>query len=140
MGEVQGHMNFAQPAITALVLALLAGFLPAEAQQAGKVYRIGVISMRSGPNPEINAFRQRLQEMEYVEGRNVVLEIRYAGGNTEKLPGLTAEMVRLGVDVIVTQSGVAALAAREATQTIPIVMASSGDAVSTVWDVIDRRG
>jgi putative tryptophan/tyrosine transport system substrate-binding protein len=111
--------------------AVLATPLAAEAQQAGRVPRIGFISMRSGPsdNAQLDAFRQGLRELGYLEGRNVVLEIRYAGEKFEKLPDLAADLVRLKVDVIVTQSGVAGLAAKEATQTIPIVMASSGDAV-----------
>jgi len=115
----------------AVVLSLTIASLAAEAQQAGKVYRIGFVSMRSGPddNPQLDAFRQGLQEMGYREGRNAVLEIRYAAGDPAKLPGLAADMVRLKVEVIVTQSGIAAIAAKKATQTIPIVMVSSGDAV-----------
>ena len=102
-----------------------------EAQQVGKVYRIGFISMRSGPrdNPQLEAFRKGLREIGYLEGGNAVLEIRYAGSDPQKLPALAAEMVRLKVDVIVAQSGVASIAAKKATQTIPIVMLSSGDAV-----------
>jgi len=110
---------------------LLAAPLAVEAQQAGHPYRIGFISMRSGPadNPQLDAFRGGLRELGYLEGQNVVLEIRYAGGTVEKLPKLAAELVRLKVDVIVTQSGVAAIATKKATRTIPIVMVSSGDAV-----------
>jgi putative ABC transport system substrate-binding protein len=114
-----------------LALSLLAAPLGAEAQQAGKVPRIGFISMWAGPsdNAQLDAFRQGLRALGYVEGQNVALEIRYAGDRFEKLPDLAAELVRLKVDVIVTQSGVAGMAAKEATQTIPIVMASSKDAV-----------
>src|SRR6266850_3389362 len=84
-----------------LVLSLLAGPIgrAADAQEpkAGKVYRIGFMSMRSGraDNPQLDAFQQGLREMGYLEGRNVVLEIRYAKGDPRKLPGLAAEMVRL---------------------------------------------
>jgi putative tryptophan/tyrosine transport system substrate-binding protein len=115
----------------AVVLALTIAVFAAEAQQTSKVYRIGFVSMRSGPgdNPQLEAFRQGLQAMGYQEGRNAVLEIRYAAGDPAKLPDLVAEIVRLKVEVIVTQSGIAAIAAKKATQTIPIVMASSGDAV-----------
>jgi ABC-type uncharacterized transport system substrate-binding protein len=105
--------------------------MSAAAQSAERTYRIGFVSMRSGPadNPHLDAFRQGLDALGYREGRNVALEVRYAQGNQKKLPDLVAEMVRLKVEVIVTQSGVAALAAKRATRTIPIVMVSSGDAV-----------
>src|SRR6266849_10119890 len=91
-----------------LTLSLLAP-LATEAQQAARVYRLGFLSMRSGPtdNPQLDAFRQGLRELGYLEGRNVVLEVRYAAGSEEKLPSLAAELVRLNVDVIVAQSGVA---------------------------------
>jgi putative tryptophan/tyrosine transport system substrate-binding protein len=113
-----------------VVIGLLAP-VSAAAQSAEKTYRIGFVSMRSGPtdNPHLDAFRQGLDALGYCEGRNVALEVRYAQGNQRKLPDLVAEMVRLKVEVIVTQSGVAALAAKRATRTIPIVMVSSGDAV-----------
>jgi len=117
----------------AVVLAVSLTIAPpaTEAQQSARVYRLGFLSMRSGPtdNPQLDAFRQGLRELGYLEGRNVVLEVRYAAGSEEKLPGLAAELVRLNVDVIVAQSGVASTAAKNASKTIPIVMASSGDAV-----------
>ena len=115
----------------ALLVACVAAPLSAAAQQAGRVYRLGFLSMRSGPtdNPQLEAFRAGLRELGYVEGRNVALEIRYAGGDDRQLGGLAAELVRLNPDVIVAQSGVASLAVRNKTKTIPIVMASSGDAV-----------
>jgi putative ABC transport system substrate-binding protein len=119
----------------ALALALLAlsaaAPVVAAAQQPGRVYRLGFLSMRSGPtdNPQLDAFRAGLRDLGYVEGRNIVLEIRYAGGDDRKLGGLAAELVRLNPEVIVAQSGVASLAVRNKTKTIPIVMASSGDAV-----------
>ena len=117
----------------ALTLLLLVCAAPgaAEAQQPGRVFRIGFISMRAGPadNTQLDGFRQGLRELGYQEGRNVVLEIRYAAGDMRKLPVFAAELARLKPDVIVAQSGVAALAAKQVTKTIPIVMASSGDAV-----------
>ena len=114
-----------------LTVSLILAPLAAGAQQSARVYRLGFLSMRSGPtdNPHLDAFRQGLRELGYLEGRNVVLEVRYAAGSEEKLPGLAAELVRLNVDVIVAQSGVASTAAKNASKTIPIVMASSGDAV-----------
>jgi putative ABC transport system substrate-binding protein len=87
--------------------------------------------MRGGPadNPQLDGFRAGLRELGYVEGRNVVLEVRYADGADRKLGELAAELVKLNPDVIIAQSGVASLAVRNKTKTIPIVMASSGDAV-----------
>jgi len=117
----------------AFVTGLGAALAPlgVEAQQAKKVSRIGFISMRSGPadNPQLEAFRQGLRELGYLEGQNVLLEIDYAGANVSKLPDLAAKLVRLNVDVIVAQSGAATIAAKRATRTIPIVMVSSADAV-----------
>ena len=89
--------------ISTLVLGLLSGPLPAEAQQVGKVYRIGYLGARSASPTEI-AFRQGLRELGYVEGQNLVSEYRWAEGKYERLPDLAAELVRLKVDVIVTSS------------------------------------
>ncbi len=92
--------------------------MPAEAQQAEKVYRIG--RLRGGPNQI--AFRQRLRELGYVVGQNLVIE--YRSGRFKQLPDLAAELVRLKVDVIVAGPGPEAIrAAQQATRTIPIVMA-----------------
>jgi ABC-type uncharacterized transport system substrate-binding protein len=119
---------------SALALALLALCSTAPlvaAAQPARVYRLGFLSMRAGPtdNPQLDAFRAGLRDLGYVEGRNIVLEVRYAGGNDQRLGGLAAELVRFNPDVIVAQSGSASLAVRNKTKTIPIVMASSGDAV-----------
>jgi len=115
----------------ALLISCIAAPFSAEAQQAARVYRLGFLSMRAGPidNPQLDAFRAGLRELGYVEERNVVLEVRNAGGDDKKLDGLAAELVRLNPDVIVAQSGVASLVVRNQTKSIPIVMASSGDAV-----------
>ncbi len=115
-----------------LVCSLLTWPLSAEGQQAGKVYRLGYLGI--GPPPDgrdtrLDLFRQGLRDLGYVEGRNLALEIRYTREKPERLPDMAAELVGLKVDVIVTSSGVAALAAKKATQTIPIVMLTSGDAV-----------
>ena len=116
----------------ALLIACIAAPFSAEAQQAARVYRLGFLSMRAGPidNPQLDAFRAGLRELGYVEERNVVLEVRNAGGDDKKLDGLAAELVRLNPDVIVAQSGVASLVVRNQTKSIPIVVASSGDAVT----------
>jgi putative ABC transport system substrate-binding protein len=113
--------------------ALLAAPLAPEAQPAGKVYRVGVLSPFSssfGPGPSFEAFRQTLRELGYVEGPNIVLEYRWADGRYDRLPDLTAELVHLRVDVIFSAwSTPAALATKKATSTIPIVFAGVGDAV-----------
>src|SRR5438093_4935177 len=88
----------------------------AHAQQPKKVSRIGVLSLGSpGPSPLLDAFRQGLRELGYVEGQNVALEYRFAEAKLEALPGLAAEVVRLKVDVLVTIATPAAIAAKNAT-------------------------
>jgi len=114
--------------ISTLTLGLLAGPFPAEAQQAGKVYRIGFLDFRlrsTTTDPRLAAFRQGLRELGYVEGQNLVLEYRSAKGKRERLPEVAAELVRLKVDVIVTSGSPRAWrAAKRASRTIPIVMSS----------------
>jgi len=110
--------------IVTLVLGLLAAALPAKAQKAGKVYRIGFLDFRlrsTTTDPRFIAFRQGLRELGYVEGQNVVLEYRSARGKRDRPPELAAELVKLKVD----RSSRMVLAARRATRTIPIVMAGS---------------
>jgi putative ABC transport system substrate-binding protein len=116
-----------------LTVLFLASIHFAEAQQPGKVYRIGTleISSHSGRTHLWEAFRQGLGELGYVEGKNVALEQRWAEGKRDRLPGLAAELVRFKVDVIVTAATEPALAAKKATSTIPIVMASQSDPVGT---------
>jgi putative tryptophan/tyrosine transport system substrate-binding protein len=104
--------------------------LDAETQPRAKVARIGVLTLSTATwGPDGEAFREGLRENGYVEGQNIILEHRDATGKAERLPPLAGELVRLNVDIIVTQSNVAALAAKQATQTIPIVMAIAGDPV-----------
>jgi putative ABC transport system substrate-binding protein len=125
----------AHPASLALILVVaLLCVVPAatDAQTAGKTYRIGVLdAVESASNDEnLGAFRQALAALGYVEGQHFVIELRSAEGRAERLSDLAAELVRLGVDVIVTRGTPAALAAKYATATIPIVMATSGDPVA----------
>jgi len=105
--------------------------LAARAQQMGKVPRIGYLGS-SSPSLEphfVEAFRQKLRELGHIEGENIAIEYRWAEGQDGRLPDLAAELVRLQPNVIVTAGTPGALAAMQATKTIPIVMASSGDPV-----------
>jgi putative ABC transport system substrate-binding protein len=123
---------FVRPAFTRLTAAvavlLLATTLAAEAQQAGKVYRIGVLAVASWPPFE--SLRKGLQELGYAEGRNLIIEYRWSEGRRERFPDLAAELVRLNVDVIVTWGTPAANAAKNASGTVPIVMAASAEPVT----------
>jgi putative ABC transport system substrate-binding protein len=117
--------------LTALAGALAAP-LVAEAQQAGKVARIGVLAVSAAAfSPRIEAFRKGLREHGYVEGKNIVFEYRYAEGKLDRLLDLATELVALKVDVIVTASLPVVRAAQKATSTIPIVFAAVGDPVAT---------
>ena len=104
----------------------------AEAQQPKKVARIGFLSPVSASDTALwhQAFRQGLRDLGWVEGKNISIEYRYAEGRSDRLPDLAADLVRLKLDIIVVSSGTDALAAKNATRTIPIVMASAGDPVA----------
>ena len=121
----------------AFTITLLLGglFSPggAEAQHAAKIARIGYLESNLAANPYMHeAFRQGLRDLGYVEGRNVVIEYRDAEGKLERFPALAAELVALKVDVIFAGGGTpAALAAKQATKTIPIVFASAADPVTS---------
>ena len=118
--------------ITTTALSLFAAPLAAEAQ-AGKVYRIGFLGAASLSQyaSQVDGMRLGLRELGYAEGRNVVIEYRWAGGQYERLPDLAAELVRLKVDLIVTHGTPGAQAVKGATATIPIVMAVVGNPVET---------
>ena len=121
----------------ALCAMLFALCVPADAQQtAGKIPRIGFLSRELHPSdsraaraPRLEAFRQGLRELGYIEGKNLIIEYRYADGRPERLPALAEELVRLKVDIIVTDTAAPARAARKATSTIPIVMVSAGNPI-----------
>jgi len=113
----------------ALVATVFVICVRAEAQQPGKVYRIGYISGRSGAEPLDDVFKSALRELGYVEGQNMSVTYRWAEEKLDRLPALAVELVQLNVDVIVTETTPAVRAAKNATTTIPIVMALSGDAV-----------
>jgi len=110
---------------------LLAAPLAAAAQQQGKVWRIGFVEAGSASVNRhfLDAFRQGLRELDYLEGQDIVIEERWAEGRNELFPGLLAELMRLNVDVIVVSSNAGALAAKEATRTIPIIFVAIGDPV-----------
>ena len=115
--------------VMTLVFSASAG--PGVAQPAGKIPQIGFLG-NSSPTRDANrikAFRNGLRELGYVEGKDILIEFRYAGGKLDRLPDLAAELVRMKVAVIVARGTVAARAARKATTTIPIVMAMVGDPV-----------
>src|SRR3989449_1069535 len=106
----------------AVILSLVLAPLAAEAQQAAKVPRIGYLVVDQAASPHLReAFLQELRDLGYVEGRDLVIEYRSAEGKSEQLSALAAELVALKVDVIVAPSTVAALAAKQATRTLPIV-------------------
>jgi putative tryptophan/tyrosine transport system substrate-binding protein len=113
--------------------ALLASPLAALAQQPGKVPQIGLLSVASASASanDVEALRAGLRDLGYVEGRNIVIEFRWAEGKYDRLPDLAAELVRLKLDILVTPGTLATLAAKRATATIPIVMFNTGDAVAT---------
>ena len=113
-----------------LTYGLLVGPFASEAQQAGQFARIGYLAANAVPDRS-EAFRQGLRDLGYVEGRNVVIEYRDAEGNPERLPALAAGLVALQVHVIVAPTTVAALAATQATRTLPIVFAGASDPVTS---------
>jgi putative ABC transport system substrate-binding protein len=115
-----------------LASILLATVFPAEAQQRRKVPLIGFLA---APSPfffstRMNAFREGLYNLGHIEGKNISIEYRYAGGKLDRLPALAAEIVRLKVDVIVSSSAPGAFAAKNASGTIPVVFVTAGDPVA----------
>ena len=111
--------------------ALIAAPRTAEAQHPEKLYRIGMLERTSTAinAANVDSFRQGLRDLGYVEGKSFVIEYRSTDGRDERYPSLAAELVRLKVDLIVTRGTPAALAAKNATATIPVVMAGIGDPV-----------
>jgi len=113
-------------------ILLLAVAVTAEAQQSGKMFRMGFLdnSTASGSAVLVEAFRQELSKLGWIEGKNITIEYRFAEQKNERVPELAADLVRLKVDLIVVTSPPPALAAKRATSTIPIVMANAGDPVA----------
>ena len=119
--------------ILAVVAAIALSGVVSEAQQPAKVPRIGFLgaTYSSTNSARIEGFRQGLRELGYLEGKNIVIEYRWAEGKPERLPDLAAELVRLKVDIIVTAGPAATRPAKEATSTIPIVMSFDNDPVGS---------
>jgi putative ABC transport system substrate-binding protein len=118
----------------ALCVLIFALFSSTEAQEAQKVARLGFVSGsgdRSNPPNSEKAFRAALRDLKYIEGKNFALDVRYAEGARDRIPALVAELVQLKVDVIVTGNLTAVRAAKQATETIPIVMVTNADPVAT---------
>jgi ABC-type uncharacterized transport system substrate-binding protein len=126
-----------------LASVLLATISHADAQQPAKIPRIGYVSGTSPANPgrEVTAFQQGLRDLGYIEGKNILVEYRYQEGKAERGPVLVAELVKLKVDVLVLVPSPAIRAAKQATKTIPIVMATTADPVATgLIDSLARPG
>ncbi|MBI2349429.1 MAG: ABC transporter substrate-binding protein [Deltaproteobacteria bacterium] len=136
-------MAISLPFVLALAITLSTPFA-AQAQQTKKVPRIGYLDASgdsSAPSPSLEAFRQGLRDLGYIEGRNILVEYRYAVGKLDRIPGLVAELVQLKVDVLVAPVLPAIRAAKQATKTIPLVMVLAVDPVATgIVDSLARPG
>jgi ABC-type uncharacterized transport system substrate-binding protein len=136
-------MTLRTPIWVLATLLLITGSL-AHAQQPQKIPRIGYL-VTSGdptnPGPSVDAFRQGLQDLGYVEGKNILVEYRYVEGKSDRIPSFVAEFKQLKVDVLVVTNPPSIRTAKEATKTIPIVMVSSADPVATgIIDSLARPG
>ena len=123
-----------KPLVAILTFALLAAPLAVEAQQPGKVYRVGILGEKAADPWEVRlwqAFRLGLRELGWIEGGNILIESRWAEGNSARLPQLAADLVRLKVDLIVTRGSTYVQGARKATSSIPIVFTMHADPVET---------
>jgi putative ABC transport system substrate-binding protein len=118
-----------------LITVLLTAVPLAYAQQPSKIPRVGFLQRRAAPTPAnpdplSDAFLKGLQDIGYIDGKNIKIEHRYAEGRTDRLPGIIAEFLQLKVDVIVVASSQAIRVAKQATSTIPIVIVTQGDPVA----------
>jgi putative ABC transport system substrate-binding protein len=120
---------------------LLAAPLAAQTQQTGHVPRIGFLRSGRPPRPFVEGFEQGLRELGYVDGQNIIIEYRYGDGSTSQLAQLGGELLRLKVDVIVASATAAALAAKQLTRTVPVVIAGATDPVdSGIVNSLSRPG
>ena len=135
-----------KPLIWLLTIVFLATFSSAEAQQSAKVPRIGYLSIRSvptpaTPDPNAEAFRKGLRDLGYIEGKNILIEFRYAAGSLDRLQSLVAELVQLRVDALVSGTLPGIRLAKQATKTIPIVIVTTADPVEEgLIDSLARPG
>src|SRR5947199_3261815 len=113
----------------AFIASVLLAVPAVRAQQASRIYRIGILEAipASQNAANLDSLRKGLRELGYVEGRNLIIEYRSADGRAERFPELASDLVHLKVDLIVTRGTPAARAAKDATATIPVVMATMGD-------------
>jgi putative ABC transport system substrate-binding protein len=116
--------------ITLFSAGVVSWTVSAQAQQPARIYRLGLLTPSSGPNSNHKVLVDALAALGYREGQNLVVERRYSAGN-DRLPILASDLLRANVDVIVTETSAAAFAAKKATTSVPIVMATAGDPVST---------
>jgi putative ABC transport system substrate-binding protein len=125
-------MKITRTGLTVVLTLAFCAPLTVQTQQAPRVFRVGILAA-GGPNCEagVGPFRQRLQELGYVEGRSISLVVRNGERRAERYPALAAELVRLPADVIVVQANQALAALQQATQTIPIVMTTVADPVGS---------
>jgi ABC-type uncharacterized transport system substrate-binding protein len=130
--------------VFALCVLLLSLCFPADAQQAKKIPRIGYVSGSGDPQTpgyQVEAFRQGLRDLGYTEGKNILVEYRYIEGTSDRTSSLVAELVQLKVDVVVVTNPPAVRAAKQATKTIPIIMVTTEDPVTTrLVDSMARPG
>jgi putative ABC transport system substrate-binding protein len=125
----------------ALSVLLIALSFSAQAQQPKKVPRIGYLSLASGPGPAVEAFRRAVRELGYIEGKNIAFEYRYGKNKLDQLPALADALVSLKVDVLVVSTTPPALAAKNATKTIPIVFLNVSDPIAVgLIDSLARPG
>jgi putative ABC transport system substrate-binding protein len=117
--------------LTIAAFAILGWPLPASSQRDSKVHRIGYLNLRAAPVAQDEAFVERLRELGYVQGRNLIIEYRWAAEKEDRVPALAAELVQLNVEVIVTSATPAIRAVMDKTTTIPIVMAAVADPLGT---------
>src|SRR6266581_9795834 len=115
--------------IVMLTLSLLTAPLAARARSPAKMPRIGYMSLSAGPTRVVEVFKQGLRDLGWIEGQTIAIEYRWAAGQVDRLPALAAELVRLQVDLIVAVSSPAVRAAKDATTSIPIVIAAAVDPV-----------
>jgi ABC-type uncharacterized transport system, periplasmic component len=121
---------------------LLATYSTVQAQQVSKIPRIGIVTgISTDPSSRIKTFREALQELGYIEGKNILFEYRDNGGDRDRVPGIVAELVRLEVDVIFSTQAIVIREAKRVTKTIPIVMAITPDPVASgLVDSLARPG